>query len=464
MRRHTLSVVLLLAVVTAVWAVPAEEQTIRIAEKVQKGVVTLEVFPKKVIKKKVRVWPEEEGPWEEYKEFPWGEWFKEFQKRFRIEIPGFQGPMYGTGFVFQKTDDGYYVVTAAHVVADAKEIEVTLPDGTLLNDDAVEVVGVDRPTDVAVLKIRTDVPLAVLPVGDSDELRVGQWVLAVGTPFGYARSVSFGIVSALHRSGVRIPGGPEYQDFIQTDAAVNPGNSGGPLVNMKGEVIGMVTAMSSRSGGSSGVGFAIPANTVRWVAESLIREGRVVRGYLGVYIQDMTPDLAEGLGLKEARGVLVTEVIAGSPADEAGLEDGDVILEVNGQKVWNSGDLRLRIAQIQPGKTARIVIFRDGKKKTVTVTLGERPESEAAVSRKARNWGMTLQEEEGKVYVEDVVPGSPADEAGIEEGDELLKIGTVKIRGLDDVQRAIEKYQDSQRPVLVIVRRDERKRFLTLRP
>ncbi len=467
MRHKAFSIVLMLGLATALWGLAAEEQTIRVAEKVQKGVVTLEVKPKKAWKPEIRISPKK-GPWEgkEYEEFPWGEWFREFQRRFRIEIPEFRGPMYGTGFVFQKAEDGYYIVTAAHVVSDAKEIQVTLPDGTVLDEEQVDVVGIDRPTDIAVLKIQTDADLAVLPLGDSEDLRVGQWVLAVGTPFGYGQSVSLGIISALHRSGVQIPGGPEYQDFIQTDAAVNPGNSGGPLVNLKGEVIGMVTAMSSRSGSSSGVGFAIPVNTVRWVAKSLIQEGKVVRGYLGVYIQDLTPDLAEGLGLKEVRGVLVTEVIAGTPADEAGIEDGDVILEVEGKPVRNTGDLRLRIAQFQPGKTVKITIFRDGKRKPLHVTLGERPGEEGvlASARHARNWGMTLREEDGKVYVEDVAPDSPADEAGIEAGDEILKIGTIRIHSLGDVRKAIEQYQDSKRPVLIVIRRYERKRFLTLRP
>ena len=461
MRATVLSIMLANAIlVTSVYGIDAEEQTIKVVEKAKNSVVSIEV--KKKSQKNTEEW------WEFPEELK--KWIPEIKprirgKKFKFEIkPMIPEKVQGSGFVFEKADDGYYLITSAHVVKDAKSITVVLPDGSKVTEEDIDVVGIDTPTDLAILKIKTREKLNILPFGDSDRLRVGQWVIAVGNPFGLRESFSLGIISALGRSNLPIPGGPEYQEFIQTDAAINPGNSGGPLIDMKGKVIGVVTAIDSRDGVNSGVGFAIPINTAKWVAKSLIEEGKVSRGYLGVYIQDLTPDLAEGMGIGEKEGVLVTDVIAGTPADEAGFEEGDVIVKVNGKKVTSTGELRARIAQLKPGSRAKITIIRDGKYKDLSVKIGERPEETAELATPGQYWGMDLEEEDGKVRVDWVKPNSPADDAGIMENDYILKIGKVEISSLKDVRKAVKKYSNSERPILLIVERNKHKRFLTLRP
>ncbi len=461
MRVTVLSIMLANAIfVTSVYGIDAEEQTIKVVEKAKNSVVSIEV--KKKSQKNTEEW------WEFPEELK--KWIPEIKprirgKKFKFEIkPMIPEKVQGSGFVFEKADDGYYLITSAHVVKDAKSITVVLPDGSKVTEEDIDVVGIDTPTDLAILKIKTREKLNILPFGDSDRLRVGQWVIAVGNPFGLRESFSLGIISALGRSNLPIPGGPEYQEFIQTDAAINPGNSGGPLIDMKGKVIGVVTAIDSRDGVNSGVGFAIPINTAKWVAKSLIEEGKVSRGYLGVYIQDLTPDLAEGMGISEKEGVLVTDVIAGTPADEAGFEEGDVIVKVNGKKVTSTGELRARIAQLKPGSRAKITIIRDGKYKDLSVKIGERPEETAELATPGQYWGMDLEEEDGKVRVDWVKPNSPADDAGIMENDYILKIGKVEISSLKDVRKAVKKYSNSERPILLIVERNKHKRFLTLRP
>lgn len=461
MRVTVLSIMLANAIfVTSVYGIDAEEQTIKVVEKAKNSVVSIEV--KKKSQKNTEEW------WEFPEELK--KWIPEIKprirgKKFKFEIkPMIPEKVQGSGFVFEKADDGYYLITSAHVVKDAKSITVVLPDGSKVTEEDIDVVGIDTPTDLAILKIKTREKLNILPFGDSDRLRVGQWVIAVGNPFGLRESFSLGIISALGRSNLPIPGGPEYQEFIQTDAAINPGNSGGPLIDMKGKVIGVVTAIDSRDGVNSGVGFAIPINTAKWVAKSLIEEGKVSRGYLGVYIQDLTPDLAEGMGIGEKEGVLVTDVIAGTPADEAGFEEGDVIVKVNGKKVTSTGELRARIAQLKPGSRAKITIIRDGKYKDLSVKIGERPEETAELATPGQYWGMDLEEEDGKVRVDWVKPNSPADDAGIMENDYILKIGKVEISSLKDVRKAVKKYSNSERPILLIVERNKHKRFLTLRP
>lgn len=445
--------------ITSLYGINAEEQTIKVVEKAKNSVVSIEV------KKKSRYGGK--GLWEFPEELR--KWIPEIKpkikgKRYKFEIKSIPEKIQGSGFVFEKAKDGYYLITSAHVVKDAKNITVILPDGTKITEDDIDVVGIDSPTDLAVLKVRIKENLNILPLGDSDKLRVGQWVIAVGNPFGLKESYSLGIISALGRSNLPIPGGPEYQEFIQTDAAINPGNSGGPLIDMNGKVVGVVTAINSRNGVSSGVGFAIPVNTVKCVARSLIDEGKVRRGFLGVYIQDLTPDLAEGMGIREKKGVLVTEVIAGSPADEAGFEEGDAIIKVNGERVNSTGELRAKIAQIKPGSKAKITVIRDGKYKDLTVKIGERPTETAQIETTTPFWGMDLKEEDRKVRVDWVKPNSPADNAGILEDDYILKIGTYEITSIMDVKKAVKKYSDSKRPILIVIERNEHKRFLTLRP
>lgn len=445
--------------VATLYGISAEEQTIRVVNKAKNSVVSVEV--KKELGQDFGEW------WKLPKELK--KWFPEVKpelkrKLFKFEIRLRPEKVQGSGFAFEETEDGYYLVTSAHVVRDAKNITVILPDGTKVTDDGVEVIGIDSPTDLAVLHVETDRELTMLSLGDSERLRVGQWVIAVGNPFGLKESYSLGIISALGRSNIPIPGGPEYQEFIQTDAAINPGNSGGPLIDMTGKVVGVVTAINSRNGVNSGIGFAIPINTVKWVARLLIDEGKVTRGFLGVYIQDLTPDLAEGLGIKEKTGVIVTEVIAGSPADDAGFKEGDVIIKVNGDRVNSTSELRSKIAKLKPGTRAKVTLIRDQKYKDLSVEIGEKPTETSRIERPTPFWGMDLEIDEGRVRVDWVKPNSPADEAGIMENDYILKIGRIEIRSLKDVREAFKKYTKSKRPVLIVIERNDRKRFLTLRP
>ena len=274
----------------------------------------------------------------------------------------------GSGVIV--SEDGT-ILTNYHVVADAEEILVTLTDDREFN---AEVVGSDPQSDVAVIRLKeTPADLEPLPFGDSSKLRMGDVVLAIGNPFGLAHTVTMGIVSATGRANVGIA---DYEDFIQTDAAINPGNSGGALVSLKGEFIGINTAIVSRTGGYQGIGFAIPSNMAQSVMESLIEHGKVVRGWLGVVIQDMNRDLADAMGLDTTRGVLVSDVMEDSPAQKAGLKREDLILRVNDTKVDNTGQLRNTIATLGAGTEVALTILRDGQEKEITLTLGERPGKE----------------------------------------------------------------------------------------
>ena len=273
----------------------------------------------------------------------------------------------GSGVIIDK--DGY-IVTNAHVVKGADKIVVTLQDG---REDGREfdakVVGIDEKTDVALLKIQSPGDLAVATLGDSDALHVGDWVVAIGNPFGLSETVTAGIVSA---KGRVIGEGP-YDDFIQTDASINPGNSGGPLLNLQGQVIGINSAIYSQSGGNIGIGFAIPINLVKSVVAQLKAHGKVVRGWLGVAIQDITPDLAKSFGLKQAEGALVSDVTPDSPAARAGLERGDIIVEYNGTHIEAAHQLPALVAGTEIGKTVPIKVLRNGESKTLSVTIAEMP-------------------------------------------------------------------------------------------
>jgi Do/DeqQ family serine protease len=275
----------------------------------------------------------------------------------------------GSGVVVSK--DGY-ILTNNHVVEGADEVRVSMVSG---REYPAKVVGVDPGTDVAVLRIdASDLPVAVL--ADSTQLRVGDLAFAIGNPFGVGQTVTMGIVSATERTGFGIT---EYEEFIQTDAAVNPGNSGGPLVDANGRVIGINTAILSRSGGYQGIGFAVPINLARFTMEQIIKNGRVIRGYLGIYLQPLTPDLARALNTSETGGAVVGGLSRRSPADQAGVRPGDVIVGVNGTKVAAPPELRLAIAQLSPGSTAQLEIVRAGKHLAVPVKVGEMPKQDPTV-------------------------------------------------------------------------------------
>ncbi|HKQ38620.1 MAG TPA: Do family serine endopeptidase, partial [Verrucomicrobiae bacterium] len=306
---------------------------------------------------------------------PFGDnpWFRQFfgeDLEHNFRTPRQQG--LGSAVVVSK--DGY-LLTNNHVVDNADEVKVTLNDGREFN---AKVVGKDSKTDVAVLKIDAK-DLRALPIADSEKIEVGDLVLAVGNPFGVGQTVTMGMVSAVGRGNL----GLDYEDFIQTDAAINPGNSGGALVDAEGRLIGINTAILSRSGGNQGIGFAVPANLARSVMDGLIKDGRVVRGFMGVNIQNLNPALAKEFGLKdETSGVLVSDVTAKSPAEKAGIKTGDVILEFNGKPVRDSQHLKLHVAQTAPGETVPVKVLRDGKTRTLQVAVKELPGSEVASKTK----------------------------------------------------------------------------------
>jgi serine protease Do len=359
-----------------------------------------------------------------------------------------QPPEMGLGSGIIVSADGY-ILTNNHVVDDADSVKVTLADGRILT---AKVIGKDKKTDVAVIKVEgRDLP--AITFADSDDVLVGDRVLAVGNPFGIGQTVTSGIVSATGRSGAT---GLDYEDFIQTDAAINPGNSGGALVDMQGRLVGLNTAILSRSGGFQGIGFAIPCNLARHVINSLVTTGKVVRGFLGVTIQDLTADLGEQFHLKTAAGAIVSDVIAGSPAAKAGLKSGDVVLEYDGKPVKDSRQLKFAVAATAPGQEAKLNLLRDGKNESVTVKVGELPgEKQLTKAGDSKDNGVldgvevadldaaarNEFEVPGRVHgalVSNVDPSSAAAAAGLAPGDVIQEVNHEAVRSADDAVRLTE--------------------------
>jgi len=366
----------------------------------------------------------------------------------------------GSGVIITK--DGY-ILTNNHVVDGAEEVKVALQDG---REFTAKVIGRDPKSDVAVVKIDAK-DLPTIPVADSDKVEVGDVVLAIGNPFGIGQTVTTGIVSATGRGGAV---GLDYEDFIQTDAAINPGNSGGALVDSEGRLIGINTAILSRSGGNQGIGFAIPSNLARGVSESLVRDGHVTRGYLGVMIQDVNPALAREFKLKDNSGALVGDVTEKSPAEKAGLKEGDVVLEFNGKKVTDSRHLKLEVARTQPGETVPLKVLRDGATRNVEVTVKEIPGQERLakndssggdkedngtlngvtvgdLDRQARQQ-FELPRNLNGVVVTDVAPDSPAAEAGLKPGDVIQEINRKPVKTAEEAIKMTEKSTDDKRTLL----------------
>ncbi len=412
--------------------------------------------------------------------------FKEFFKDFfEFEHPRqreYETDILGSGFIFKRKGKKYYIITNHHVIRDVDKIRIILWDRREFGPDEVKIVGKDKLSDVAVLEVETENNLVALPLGNSDEVKIGDWVIAVGNPFGLNGTVTFGVVSAKHRSGIRLPGGEIYQDFIQTDAAINPGNSGGPLINMKGEVIGVNTAITSPTSGNVGIGFAIPINIAKNVAEQLIEKGVVKRGYLGVRIQEVTPEIAERYKLEKPMGALVVEVERGTPAERAKIEEGEIIVAVDGEEVKDVEDLRLKIGSHLPGDEVKIKLRnKGGKEREVKVKLAELEEEKITGKREriekeeeeytwlgieAKTLDERLKEEYGieddeGVVVIDVKMDSPAYEAGIREGDLIIKIEDMEIRNYKDFLKAKEKY-DKQNIILFTIIRDKIKKIVAV--
>ena len=357
----------------------------------------------------------------------------------------------GSGVIV--TEDGY-ILTNNHVVDSADSVQVTLPDG---REFTAKVVGKDPKSDLAVVKVdATGLPAVTL--SDSDKIEVGDFVLAIGNPFGIGQTVTSGIVSATGRS----THGLDYEDFIQTDAAINPGNSGGALVDLNGRLVGINTAILSRSGGNQGIGFSIPVNMARDVMESLVRDGKVTRGFIGVRIQDVTPKLARQFKLGDSKGALIADVTPRGAAEKAGVRSGDVVTEVNGREVHDSQHLKNAVARVRPGETASLRILRDGEAKVIKVKVAERPEDKeladteptadtesgtlngvavADLDSRTRREFQIPESVKGAV-ITSVEPGSPSAEAGVQAGDVILEINRQKVASAEEAVRLTEKPED----------------------
>jgi serine protease Do len=367
----------------------------------------------------------------------------------------------GSGSGVIVSEDGY-ILTNNHVIEGADEITVVYGDGDRYD---AKVVGADPRTDLAVIKIEgKDFPAATL--GDSDKIEVGEWVLAVGNPFELQNTVTAGIISARGRSNVGLA---EYEDFIQTDAAINPGNSGGPLVNLDGEVVGINTAIATQTGGNMGIGFAIPVNMAKKVMAELIKTGKVTRGWLGVYIQPVTPELKNQFKLKSTGGAIVADVTGGGPAEKAGLKRGDVIVEYQGEKIEDTKHLRNLVAATAVGATADVKVMRDGREKTVKVKIGELPEEEAAIGRQfgegpERDVGFSvgnltpsvrkqlgLPDNQEGVVVRDVKKTSDAFLKGLREGDVILEVNRVPISSVGEFNSTVSRADAGDEVLLLVI-------------
>ncbi|MBX3335413.1 MAG: DegQ family serine endoprotease [Nitrospira sp.] len=382
---------------------------------------------------------------------------EELQRRFR-QPRDFPQEGMGSGVIVSA--DGY-IVTNNHVVEHADEIEVSLSDKRTFK---AKVIGTDPKTDVAVIKIEAT-GLPILPWMDSGRLEVGELVLAVGSPFGLTQTVTMGIISAVGRANMGIV---DYEDFIQTDAAINPGNSGGALVNLHGELVGINTAIFTRTGGHMGIGFAIPSNMVRTVMDSLIKHGKVVRGWLGVSIQALTPDLAKEFGVSDTAGALVADVMEDSPATKAGLERGDIITELNGKPVNDPTHLRTLVADSAPGTKVTITLLRDKRRKSLDVTLGELPKDESAQAKSEDAKGKhalagvrvgPLSREEarelrikGGVVVRRIDPSSLAAQAGLQEGDVVREVNRQAVTSIEEFEQQVGKLKAKDRVLLLVTR------------
>jgi serine protease Do len=409
---------------------------------------------------------------------------KDFPFPFQVPTPQEmpKGHALGSGVVI--SPDGY-IVTNNHVVSDVDNITVTMPDKTVFKGAQVKVVGADPLTDIAVLKVQTDKKLASLDWGNSDSVKVGEWAIAVGNPYGLNGTVTVGVISAKGRAGLPLPDNgstPQIQDFLQTDASINPGNSGGPLVDIHGNIIGINSAIRSPNGGNVGIGFAVPSNMARQVADELRTTGKIAHGYMGIHPQDVTESVKDAMGLASTEGVLVGEVMDNTPAKKAGLQAGDVITSFDGKKITDVEQFRSQVASTPPGKNVAIEYVRDGKKLSTSVELTDFPKSIAAATpAKPETWhglkvqNLTDQDKEqlgikGGAVVTSVDPGSAGADAGFQAGDVITRI-IVKAKEIndqigntDDFNRVTAELDGYKKAIAIHIWRDKGTQIIALTP
>ena len=417
---------------------------IRVAKENIPAVVHIEVTRSQEVRRPVM--PFEGDPFFRFFQDP-----QQAPRRYKREIRGL-----GTGMI---TDAQGHILTNNHVVGGASKVQVLLADGSRYE---ARVVGTDPKTDLAVVKIDAGKPLPHVRFGDSDAVEVGEWVVAIGHPRGLDQTVTTGIISAKHRRGITDPSG--YQDFLQTDAAINPGNSGGPLLNLRGEVVGVNAAIASTSGGFEGIGFAIPSNMAVYISRELIAKGKVERGWLGVSVQDLTHELSRTLGIEATRGALIAEVHKASPAEKAGLRQGDVVVAFNGKEIRDASQLRNEAAASPIGKEVRVTILREGKKREVPLRI-ESMESRAQVSAVPiqERLGITVRPVTAReasrlklrpgqgVIISRVETGSPGARAGLEPGDAILEINELPIASAQDLSAALALVKPGEQVLVSIV-------------
>jgi len=411
---------------------------------------------------------QERDQFRDFREFFGDDFFDRF---FKPRFPEGEYKIQGLGSGVIIDGEKGYIVTNNHVIEDADELKITMGDKKEYDG---KVVGADPQTDIAIIKIEgKDLPQAKL--GDSDTIKVGQWAIAIGNPFGLSQTVSIGVISATGRANVGVA---QYEDMIQTDAAINPGNSGGPLVNIRGEVIGINTAIFTRSGGYQGIGFAIPVNMVKVIMRDLIEKGKVTRGWLGVVIQDVDPALAKSFNVTSTEGVLITDVQENSPAKEAGLERGDIVVEYDGKPIRDVNHLRNVVAQTETGKKVKVKVVRDGKEKELTVKISEQPADLFAAVPGAvpseKDLGMTVQnlteelasrlgvEDTSGVIVTEVQPDGPASAADIREGDIIKEVNRKKVGNVAEFKKAISA-EDKEKGILLLVKRGTFSRYVIVK-
>src|SRR5262245_57948015 len=435
-----------------------EDAFVSVADRVTPAVVNVSVKPKRTPEGGSEESHESE---QRFREFFGPDFYERF---FRRRPPREDARASGSGVI---VDAKGFILTNNHVVENAGDVEVRLSDDRKFK---ASIVGRDPKTDLAVLKVDTGgAALPVAELGDSDKLRIGQWAIAIGNPFGLDRTVTVGIISATGRTRVGVA---TYEAFIQTDASINPGNSGGPLLNIEGKVIGINTAMVSSG---QGIGFSIPINMARDIMTQLISKGRVVRGWLGIAIQELTPELADGFGVKSDSGVLVADVMKESPADAGGLKAGDIIVEFDGAPIKNVTELQKRVAWVEPGRPTPLSVIRDKAPTRLTIKIGEQPGDEVIAATPAEGTlGLTVEpltpeaaqryklSAQAGVIVSDVAPGSSGEQAGIRSGDAILEINRQPVRDVLTFKQIIASVKPGEVVPVYIQRGGGRNEYVVL--